>query len=75
MKFNIDKTFNIDAEIEKGCKFRVSHLWDEGGNCTQERLTVRRWCNFKTAIEFMIKDSKAVSVTTECGITVHRGWI
>ena len=75
MRFNIDKTFNIDAEIEKGCKFRVSHLWDENGNCTQERLTVRRWCNVKAAIEFMLKDSKVVSVATECGVTVHRGWI
>lgn len=73
MYFNIDKTLNIDAEIEKGCKSRVSHLWDEDGNCVQERLTIQRWVNVKASIEFLLKDSKAVSATTECGVTVYRG--
>lgn len=73
MYFNIDKTFNINAELEKGCKARVSHIWDENGNCTQERLTVPRWINVKAAVEFMLKDNTIVSVTTECGVTVYRG--
>lgn len=73
--FNIDKTFNIDAEIEKGCKTRVSHVWDENGNCTQERLTVSRWMNVKAACEFLLKDDRAMSAVTECGVTVYRGKI
>lgn len=73
MNFNIDKTFNIDAEIENGCKTRVSHLWDENGNCTQERLTVSRWVNVRAAIEFLLNDSKAISAETACGVTVYRG--
>ena len=73
MYFNIDKTFNIDAEIEKGSRYKVAHLWDESGNCTQERLTVQRWINVKYAIEFLLKDSKSISVSTDCGVTVYRG--
>jgi len=73
MNFNIEKSVNVDAEIEKGCKSRVSHLWDENGNCLQDRLGVSRWANVKAAIEFMLKETAAISVTTECGVTVYRG--
>lgn len=74
-RFNIDKSTNVDAEIEKGCKARVSHVWDQNGNCLQERLTLPRWQNVKAACEFMLKDNKAISVTTECGVTVYRGFV
>lgn len=73
MYFNIDKTLNIDAEIEKACKYRVSHLWDEDGNCTQDRLGIERWFNVKSAIEYLLKEQNAVSVLTVCGLTVARG--
>lgn len=75
MKFNIDKTVNVDAETEKKVKTKVSHLWDESGNCLQERLGLSRWSNVKAACQFMLKDDKLLSVTTICGVTVYRGWI
>lgn len=71
--FNIEKSVNVDAEIEKGCKARVSHLWDDAGNCLQERLGVQRWMNIKAVCEYLLKDSSAISGTTECGVTVYRG--
>ena len=75
MKFNIEAAVNVDAEIEKGCKARVAHLWCENGNCLQERLGVQRWANVKAAIEFLLRDDKAVSATTECGVEVFRSWV
>lgn len=73
--FNIDKTFNIDAEIEKGCRAHISHIWDEDGNCLQGRLTIGQWMNVKAACESLLKDDCSVSATTECGLTVYRGKI
>lgn len=74
-RFNIDKSVNVDAEIEKGCKARVSHLWDESGNCLQERLTVSRWANVKAGCEFLLTDSSVVSIKTVCGVTIYRGFV
>lgn len=71
--FNIDKTLTVDAEIEKGCKARVAHLWDEDGNCLQEKLGVARWANVKGAIQYLLADTSARSATTECGLTVSHG--
>ncbi len=71
--FNIENSVNIDVEVENGCKARVSHIWDLDGNCMQSRLTVPRWMNVKAACEFLLKDEHAVSVKTECGVTVYRG--
>jgi hypothetical protein len=71
--FNIEKSVTVDAEIEKGCKARVAHLWSVDGNCMQDKLGLSRWSNVKAACEFLLKDEKAVSVTTDCGVTVYRG--
>lgn len=71
--FNIDKSVTVDAEVEKGCKARVSHLWDTDGNCLQDRLGVVRWMNVKATCEYLLRESGAVSATTECGVTVYRG--
>ena len=71
--FNIEKAVTVDAEVEKGCISRVSHLWDSNGNCLQERLGLVRWVNVKAACEFLLRDSAAISATTECGVTVYRG--
>lgn len=73
MKFIIDNTFKIEAEVEKGCKARVSHLWDENGNCFQDKIGVARWAEIKASCEFMLKDSAAKSIQTESGLTLHRG--
>lgn len=72
MKFNIDNTFKIEAEVEKGCKARVAHLWDENGNCFQDKIGVVRWAEVKGACEFMLKNNAAKSVETESGLTVYR---
>lgn len=72
MKFNIDNTFKIEAEIENGCKSRVAHLWDENGNCFQDKIGAGRWAEVKGACEFMLKDCAAKSVQTESGLTVYR---
>lgn len=71
--FNLDNSVTVDAELERGCRAKVAHIWDVDGNCLQERLTIVRWMNVKAACEFLLKDDKAVSVTTECGVTVGRG--
>lgn len=71
--FNIDNSVTVDAELENGCRAKVSHLWDENGNCLQERLGVARWMNVKAACEFLLREPAAVAATTECGVTLRRG--
>ncbi|ANA49183.1 hypothetical protein PMW_58 [Pseudomonas phage phiPMW] len=73
MLFNIDMSVTVDAEIEKGCKSRIAHLWDENGNDLSCRLGVQRTINVKAACSYLVVNQSAVSVLTECGVTVRRG--
>lgn len=68
--FNIDKTFNFTYQT-RNCPT----LFDERGNCFQEKITIPRWVNVRSACEYLNKEPCAVSVTTECGVTVYRGHV
>lgn len=71
--FNIDQSVTVDAEVEKGCKTRIAHLWDAEGNDLSCKLGAARSMNVKAACSYLLGDSAAKEVTTECGVTVRRG--
>ncbi|UZO33214.1 hypothetical protein QE342_gp054 [Pseudomonas phage vB_PaeS_B8] len=71
--FNIDQSVTVEAEVEKGCKSRIAHLWDSEGNDLSCKLGVTRTANVKAACAYLIKDAWSVAVTTDCGVTVRRG--
>ncbi|EMI5828721.1 TPA: hypothetical protein SH447_004537 [Salmonella enterica] len=73
LRFNIDQTVNIQADIELGSRYVVS-IFDERGNCMVERLGLARYRNVRGAIATIMGDPRIVSVTTQCGVEVGRGY-
>ncbi len=69
--FNLDKTVSFEVEVDCG---RVVHMWNRDKNFA-DQLGFNRALNVSAAVEFMLKESTAISCATECGVTVHRGQV
>lgn len=73
MIFNIDKTVEIHAELEEGCRHTIRVLRGSDWLDMVEWLGLVRYRNVKAACEFLIRNSNAASILTNCGVTVSRG--
>ena len=71
--FNLDKSVNVTSESEAG---NIYFLWANINGVEKslcDMVSIDRALNVKAVIEFMLKDKKAISCETVCGLTIYRG--